>query len=264
MPEQKMGKVYITGAGPGDPGLLTLNAKKALEEADVIIYDHLVTEECMRFCQESIRKIYVGKMRGKHTYPQEEINRMIAQEAETGHIVVRLKGGDPFIFGRGSEECLYLRERNIEFEVVPGISALSAVPAYAGIPLTHRNVSTHFTVVTGHERFGKEPLSVNWKALAEMGGTLVIYMGVTNIRGIANALMQHGRQPETPVSVIRWGTTPEQEEIAGTLDSIADQIEGINLRPPGLIIIGEVVRYHDQINWFHPEEFNEVTSEKED
>lgn len=246
----KPGKVYITGAGPGDPGLLTLNAKKALEAADVLIYDHLVSEDCMKFCKESIKKIYVGKTAGKHTYPQEEINRMIAEEALAGNTVVRLKGGDPFIFGRGSEECLYLRECNIPFEVVPGISALSAVPAYAGIPLTHRNLSTHFCVVTGHEEFGKDSFSVNWKTVAELGGTLVIYMGITNIRGIADELMKHGRESDTPVSVIRWGTTPQQELVVGTLSTIADQIEAVQLRPPGLIIIGEVVDYHNQINWF--------------
>lgn len=250
--QNTIGKVYLTGAGPGDPGLLTLHAKRALEEADVLIYDHLVTEDCMAFCRREVRKIYVGKTAGKHTYPQEEINRMIAEEAKAGNCVVRLKGGDPFIFGRGSEECLYLREQKIPFEVIPGISALSAVPAYAGIPLTHRDLSTHFTIVTGHERFGKERLSVNWKALAEMGGTLVIYMGITNMRGIADALMTHGRSPDAPVSVIRWGTTPQQEQHTGTLSTIADQIEAVNLRPPGLIIIGEVVQYHDQINWFAP------------
>lgn len=245
-------KVFITGAGPGDPGLLTLNAKKAIEEADVLIYDHLVSDDCLVFCKPDVKKIFVGKTAGKHTFPQEDINRMIADEAKAGNTVVRLKGGDPFIFGRGSEECLYLRDQNIPYEVIPGISALSAVPAYAGIPLTHRDLSTHFTVVTGHERFGKEPLSVNWKSLAEMGGTLVIYMGITNIRGITEALMSHGRSAGTPVSVIRWGTTPQQEQYTGTLSTIADQIERINLRPPGLIIIGEVVQYHDQINWFTP------------
>ena len=248
----RKGKVYLVGAGPGDPGLLTLRGRDLLQQADVVIYDHLVLEGCLAHVNPSARRIYVGKIAGKHTKTQDQINELLVTEARAGNGVVRLKGGDPFVFGRGGEECLYLQEHGVAFEVVPGVSALAAVPACAGIPLTFRNVATHFIVVTGHEQDSKTVPDVDWKAVSRLGGTLVIFMGVLRIRWITEELLRGGLSPETPAAVIRWGTVPEQQVLAGTLATIAGEVERVKLHPPGLIVIGEVVRLRDRLNGFDP------------
>ncbi|MBI1388589.1 MAG: uroporphyrinogen-III C-methyltransferase [bacterium] len=243
-------KVILIGAGPGDPGLLTLRGRDALLGADVVVYDNLVSEEIVALAPPAAERIYVGKMAGKHTMPQEAINELLVREARSGRRVVRLKGGDPFVFGRGAEECVYLRDNGVEFEIVPGVSAAAAVPAYAGIPLTHRELAASFHVITGHEHACKDETSIDWRAVAGLEGTLVIFMGVTTLRSIADALIRHGRSSETPVAAIRWGTVPEQRTLTAPLRSIADEAERAGLRPPGLIVVGEVVRLREQLNWF--------------
>ncbi|MDP8243469.1 MAG: uroporphyrinogen-III C-methyltransferase [Candidatus Hinthialibacter antarcticus] len=250
MPEQNTGVVYLVGAGPGDPGLLTVKGRDALLRAEVLVYDNLVADEIVALAPPSAERIYVGKTAGRHTMPQESINELLAEQALDGKIVVRLKGGDPFIFGRGSEECIHLRERGARFEVVPGISAAAAVPAYAGIPVTSRNLATSVHIITGHEHAFKENASVDWSSLAKVEGTLVIFMGVYALQSIAIALINHGRNPQTPAAAIRWGTTPEQHTITGTLQTIAAQVEQAGMRPPGLIVIGEVVGLRDSMEWF--------------
>ncbi len=250
MPEPKQGIVYIVGAGPGDPGLLTIKGRDALQRCGVLVYDNLVADEVIALAPPSAERIYVGKTAGRHTMPQEAINELLAQHALAGKTVVRLKGGDPFIFGRGSEECIYLNQRGVRFEVAPGVSAAAAVPAYAGIPLTSRNLSTSVHIITGHEHAFKENASVNWASLAKVDGTLVVFMGVYAIQSIADALIQHGRDPQTPAAVIRWGATPEQQTITGPLQTIAKQVEDANLRPPALIVIGDVVGLRESMQWF--------------
>lgn len=244
------GRVYLVGAGPGDPGLLTVRGLELLRRAEAIVYDHLVSGEILDLAPPQARRVYVGKIAGKHTLSQDEINALLLDEARRGSLVVRLKGGDPFIFGRGGEECLFLRDHGIEFEVVPGVSAVSAVPAYAGIPLTSRDYSTAFIAVTGHEHNEKERPQVDWSLLARLDATLVVFMGILSLRSICEELLRYGRSPNTPVAVIRWGTTMEQETITGTLATIADQVEQTRLRPPGLIVIGEVVRLREKLAWF--------------
>ena len=244
------GRVILVGAGPGDPGLITVRGREALEQADVVIYDHLVSEAVVNLAPLRARRIYVGKVAGKHTMTQDAINTLLVQEALSGHNVVRLKGGDPFIFGRGGEECLALHEQGIEYEVVPGVSAFSAVPAYAGIPLTFRDLSAAFLAVTGHEHESKEEPDVDWAAVARIKGTLVIFMGVLTIREIFSKLIHYGKSPDTPAAVIRWGTLPHQTVWVGTLETLPDEVERAHLRPPGLIVVGEVVRLREQLNWF--------------
>jgi uroporphyrinogen III methyltransferase/synthase len=251
--EQKQslqGRVILVGAGPGDPELITVRGLTELRKCDMVVYDHLVSAELLKEIPPHAEAVYVGKKAGKHIKSQEEINAFLLENARQGKTVVRLKGGDPFIFGRGGEECLYLREHGIPYEVVPGVSAMSAVPTYAGIPLTHRDVSSSFVVVTGHENPEKGDLQIDWKTVAEMGGTLVIFMGVLNLPSIAAQLIRYGRSPETPVAVIRWGTIAEQLTIEGTLGTIVQQIQEQNLRPPGLVVIGEVVALRGKLQWF--------------
>lgn len=244
------GYVYLVGAGPGDPGLLTVRGREVLEQCDVLVYDNLVLEAVINLVPASARRIYVGKEAGHHTFPQEEISALLVREARAGNRVVRLKGGDPFIFGRGSEECELLRANQIPFEVIPGVSATSAVPAYAGIPLTARNMATSFHVVTGHEHADKERNTVNWQAMARLDGTLVIFMGVTTLGSITEALIRYGRDPQTPAAAIRWGTTDQQKTLTATLATLADVVEQAQLRPPALIVIGNVVALRETLQWF--------------
>ena len=248
--QTKLGRVILVGAGPGDPGLITVRGRDAIKRADVVVFDHLVCKELVDIAPANAKHIYVGKKVGKHTLKQEEINELLVHEARQGHSVVRLKGGDPFIFGRGAEECELLRDNGIEFEIVPGVSAAAAVPAYAGIPITCRDYSTSFIAVTGHEHACKEKSDVDWASIARVNGTLVIFMGVLNIERIANELMKNGKSPETPTAVIRWGTYSYQKTIIGSLSTIADQVKSANLRPPALIVVGEVVRFRESLNWF--------------
>ncbi|MBN2439500.1 MAG: uroporphyrinogen-III C-methyltransferase [Deltaproteobacteria bacterium] len=245
----KRGKVYIIGAGPGDPGLITLRGAACIREADVIIYDHLVSPEILRHAGEKVCRIYAGKQGGDHTLSQGEINRRLVEEAGKGAVVARIKGGDPFIFGRGGEEAEALREAGIPFEVVPGISSAVAVPAYAGIPLTHRNHTSTVAFVTGHEDPTKEKSDIDWEAMAGIG-TLVFLMGVKNLPAIAENLIRCGKPAETPAALIRRGTTPEQETLTGTLADIAGMAAERGFAPPAILVVGGVVGLRETMNWF--------------
>ena len=246
---EKQGKVYIIGAGPGDPGLITVKGLRCLKEADVVIYDHLVSEEIIRQAKAPARFIYAGKKGGAHTLPQEEINRRLVEEAKQGHIVARVKGGDPFIFGRGGEEAETLAHAGIPFEVIPGVSSAVAVPAYAGIPLTHRGYTSTLAFVTGHEDPTKDESDVDWETLAGIG-TLVFLMGVKNLRHITSNLMAYGKEGDTPAALIRWGTTEDQETLTGTLSDIARKAEDRKFSPPAILVVGDVVTLRKELNWF--------------
>jgi uroporphyrinogen III methyltransferase/synthase len=245
----KQGKVYIIGAGPGDPRLITLRGAECIREADVIIYDHLVSPEILRHAGEKARRIYAGKQGGDHTLSQDEINRRLVEEAGRGNVVARLKGGDPFIFGRGGEEAEVLREAGIPFEIVPGVTSAVAVPAYAGIPLTHRNHTSTVAFVTGHEDPTKGKSDIDWAALAGIG-TLVFLMGVKNLPAIAENLIRCGKDAATPAALIRRGTTPEQETLTGTLGDIALKADERRFAPPAILVVGGVVGLRETMNWF--------------
>lgn len=241
--------VYIIGAGPGDPGLITLRGVECIREAEVIIYDHLVNPEILHHARPNVRRIYAGKRGGEHTLVQDEINRRLVEEAGNGAVVARIKGGDPFIFGRGGEEAEVLREAGIPFEVVPGVSSAVAVPAYAGIPLTHRNHAASVAFVTGHENPNKGRSDIDWPKLAGIG-TLVFLMGVKNLKAIAENLIHCGKEPATPAALIRWGTTPDQETLTGTLGDIALKAEAARFSPPAVFVVGGVVGLRETLNWF--------------
>jgi uroporphyrinogen III methyltransferase/synthase len=250
MAHGKGGKVYLVGSGPGDPGLLTLKAKECLEKADVVIYDYLANAVFLDYTQKEAERIYVGKEGGRHTLGQNEINRLIVEKAREARTVVRLKGGDPFIFGRGGEEAQELVKAGIPFEVVPGVTSAIAVPAYAGIPLTHRDFTATVAFVTGHEDPTKETSNIAWDKIATGIGTLVFLMGVGNLPKIAASLMEHGRSPDTPVAVIRAGTVPAQRTVMGSLVNIADLAQGDKIKPPAIIVVGDVVSLRHDLNWF--------------
>ncbi|HAA26398.1 MAG TPA: uroporphyrinogen-III C-methyltransferase [Cyanobacteria bacterium UBA8553] len=239
-----LGKVYLVGAGPGDPGLLTVKGKVLLENADVVIYDALVSPQILAMINPDAEKINAGKRRGRHSLVQEETTQLLIEKAQTNAVVVRLKGGDPFVFGRGGEEMEDLVNAGIPVEVVPGITSGIAAPAYIGIPLTHRDYSSSVTFVTGHEAAGKYRPEVNWKAIAHGSETIVIYMGVHNLPHIVEQLTTAGRSPETPVALVRWGTRPEQEQLIGTLESIVEQVEVSGFEAPAIAVIGNVVNLH--------------------
>lgn len=243
-----IGKVYLVGAGPGDPGLITVKGSNFLEEADVVVYDRLVNPSMIRGLKEDVKLIYVGKSSKVHTKTQDEINEILYQEAIAGNMVVRLKGGDPYVFGRGGEEGEYLFDRGVEFEVVPGITSAIGGLAYAGIPITHRGVATSFHVITGHLK--DEDDELNWDALANVDGTLVFLMGVSNLESIANNLIENGKNPDTPVAVITWGTTSKQKVVDGKLSNIYDVAKAANVKPPSLIAIGDVVGIRSKLNFF--------------
>ncbi len=244
------GKVYLIGAGPGDPGLITVKGLRCLETADVVVYDYLANEQLLSRIREGAEKIYVGKKGGDHTLPQGEINQLIIAKAREGKAVARLKGGDPFIFGRGGEEAEELAEAGIPFEVVPGVTSAIAVPAYAGIPLTHRDYTSTVAFVTGHEDPTKEGSKIAWDKISTGIGTLVFLMGVGNLSQIARELIQSGRSPETPVALIRWGTLPEQETVLGRLSDIGETAKARRVKPPVIILVGEVVALREKLNWF--------------
>ncbi|HEU0264263.1 MAG TPA: uroporphyrinogen-III C-methyltransferase, partial [Geobacterales bacterium] len=214
------GYVYLIGAGPGDPGLITVKGRDCIAAADVVIYDYLANEALLTYAREDAELIYAGKVGGEHNRLQSEINELIVSQALKGRIVARLKGGDPFIFGRGGEECEALVAARIPFSVVPGVTAGIAAPAYAGIPLTHRDITTSVAFVTGHERPGKDESGIDWQRLSLGSGTVVFYMGVKSLGRICESLISHGRSPSTPVALIRWGTRPEQQVLEGTLADI--------------------------------------------
>jgi uroporphyrinogen III methyltransferase / synthase len=245
----KTGKVYLVGAGPGDPGLLTVRGLQLLHIAQVIVYDQLVNPLLLEEASPVANRIYVGKQAGRHCIAQEEINRLLIDHARLGYEVVRLKGGDPFVFGRGGEEAEALADANIPFEVVPGVSSAVAVPAYAGIPVTHRKFASSFAVVTGHET-PKAHAAVDWSKLANAVDTLVILMGVKSLPRITAQLLAHGRSLETPVAVVRWGTTNEQETITGTLADIVQKTA--HVKSPVVIVVGKVVDLRGRLDWFVP------------
>jgi uroporphyrinogen III methyltransferase/synthase len=248
MVAEARGKVYLIGAGPGDPGLLTLKGKRCLEEADVVVYDYLANPRLLRYSRAEAELIFVGKQAGRHTLPQEEIGRLLIERAKLGKVVARLKGGDPFIFGRGGEEAEELVAAGIPFEVVPGVTAAVAAPAYAGIPLTHRDLTSTVAFITGHEDPTKDASGIAWDKIATGIGTLVFFMGVGQLPEIAAKLMGHGRSPQTPAAVIRWGTRAEQEVVTGTLGDIAEKCRG--MKPPAIILVGEVVALREKLRWF--------------
>ncbi|SEN01150.1 uroporphyrinogen-III C-methyltransferase [Lihuaxuella thermophila] len=244
------GMVYLVGAGPGDPGLITVKGLEAIKKADVIVYDRLASPQLLKHAKEGAELIYVGKLPDRHTLSQEEINELLVDKAKEGKVVTRLKGGDPFIFGRGGEEAERCVEEGIPFEVVPGITSAIAVPAYAGIPVTHRDFNSSFSIVTGHERPEKTESSIRWDRLATATETLIFLMGVSNLPFIVEQLRKHGRSKETPVALIRWGTRVEQETLVGTLENIVQKVQEANFRSPAIIIVGEVVRLRDKLSWF--------------
>ncbi len=245
----KSGKVFIIGAGPGDAGLITLKAVEALLAADLVVYDNLVNEELLKFAPPQANFIYAGKKGGDHTLPQEQINELLVREAQAGNTVARLKGGDPFIFGRGGEEAQMLAEHNIAFEIIPGITSAIAVPAYAGIPLTHRGFTSTVAFVTGHEDPTKEKSDIDWPALAKIG-TLVFLMGVKNLPQITKELIKNGKAPETPVALIRNGTLPTQQVLVGMLSNIVILAHANDFRPPAILVVGDVVDLRDSLRWF--------------
>jgi uroporphyrin-III C-methyltransferase len=239
-----LGKVYLVGAGPGDPGLMTLKGKGLLECADVVIYDALVSPQIVAMINPQAEKIDAGKRIGRHSLLQEQTTQLLIDKAQTHAVVVRLKGGDPFVFGRGGEEMQDLVRAGVSVEVVPGVTSGIAAPAYAGIPLTHRDYSSSVTFVTGHESAGKYRPKINWGAIAHGSETIVIYMGVHNLPYIIAELSSAGLSAETPVALIRWGTRPEQEELIGTLGAIVAQVEAAQFGAPAIAVIGDVVQLH--------------------
>ena len=244
------GKVFLIGAGPGDPGLITRKAVECIEHCDVIIYDYLASPALLSIASRQAEQIYVGKKGGDHTMKQEQINQLIVDKALDGQTVCRLKGGDPYIFGRGGEEAEILKKYDIPFEVVPGITAGIAAPAYAGIPLTHRKMTSTLAFVTGHEDPTKSESSIHWPSLAKGIGTLVFYMGVKQLPGIVEQLLTHGKPKDTPVALVRWGTTSQQQTVTGSLENIVEIVQKAGLRAPAIIVVGDVVSLRDQLNWF--------------
>ncbi|QEY13619.1 siroheme synthase CysG [Cellvibrio sp. KY-YJ-3] len=244
------GEVYLVGGGPGDPELLTLRALRLMQQADVVLYDRLVSDGVMELVRRDAERIYVGKRRSEHAMEQENINQLLVDLAKEGKRVLRLKGGDPFIFGRGGEEIELLAQNNIPFQVVPGITAASGCSAYAGIPLTHRDYAQSVRFVTGHLK--SDNTNLQWPELANPTQTLVFYMGLVGLKEICESLISHGRSPQTPVALIEKGTTQEQRVLIADLQSIADVVAANDVHAPTLFIVGEVVKLHDSLKWFNP------------
>ena len=244
-----MGKVYLVGAGPGDPELITVKGLTCIQKADVILYDRLINEELLSYAKKDAELIFCGKLPGYHTMQQETINHFLIRHAKKGKIVVRLKGGDPFVFGRGGEEAEALANNGIDFEIVPGITSGIAAAAYAGIPVTHRDFSSSVAFVTGHKRDGSQE-EIKWESLAKGIDTIAIYMGISNLPYIRDQLIKHGKAPSTPVAVIQWGTLYEQRTVTATLETIVETVQQKRIENPSMIIIGEVVTLRDKIHWF--------------
>ena len=244
------GYVYLIGAGPGDPGLITVKGRDCLARAQVVLYDYLANDELLRIAPQDAELIYAGKVGGEHNQAQGQINDLLVEKALAGKVVARLKGGDSFIFGRGGEECEALAAAGVPFEVVPGITAGVGATSYAGIPLTHRGVTTSVAFVTGHEKHGKFSSEVDWEGLSLGSGTVVFYMGIKNLPQIAQNLISNGRAPGTPVALIRWGTRPEQEVLTGTLADIAEKAQASGFKAPAITVVGEVVNLRQQLRWF--------------
>ena len=247
-----LGKVYLVGAGPGDPGLFTLKGKGLLECADVVVYDALVSAAILQMINPQAEKLDAGKRRGRHSLSQAEITQLLINKAQNNAVVVRLKGGDPFVFGRGGEEMADLIKAGIAVEVVPGVTSGIAAPAYAGIPLTHRDYSSSVTFVTGHEGAGKYRPIVKWSAIAHGSETIVVYMGIHNLPYIIEQLQLAGLSVDTPIALVRWGTRIEQEELVGTLATIVKQVEESQFSAPAIAVIGEVVNLHHILPSYRP------------
>jgi len=259
----KFGKVYLVGAGPGDPGLITVKGLACLKQADVVVYDRLVDENVLHEARSDAEKIYVGKAPDHHTLEQGMINQLLIQKAREGKVVVRLKGGDPFVLGRGGEEAEALVENNIPFEVVPGVSSAVAVPAYAGIPVTYRGVASSFTVVTGHKASDRGEPNIAWDKLATGTDTLVILMGIGNLAYVVDQLIKNNKPPSTPVAVITHGTTDHQRCVTGTLQDIVAKVKSEDLKPPSVVVVGDVVRFREYLHWFdNPTTFGSTVRQK--
>lgn len=242
------GKVYLIGAGPGDPRLLTIKGKECLEIADVVLYDRLIAPELLAYARTDARKVYVGKASDHHAVPQQEINQLLVDEALSGNVVARLKGGDPFVFGRGAEEAEALVAHGIPFEVVPGVTSAIGALAYAGIPVTHRELASGFHVVTGHECVNS--IGVKWELLVSENQTLVILMGLAHLEEIVTRLIDAGRRKSTPAAVVRWGSTPRQQVVIGNLENIATLVRDQDLRPPAIVVVGDVVQLAEKLRWY--------------
>ncbi|HEY9052201.1 MAG TPA: uroporphyrinogen-III C-methyltransferase [Gammaproteobacteria bacterium] len=256
--------VYLVGSGPGDPDLLTVKALRLIQQADVVVYDRLVSDEILALIPAGIKKVFVGKASGNHHMKQEQINKLLVTLAKTNRSIVRLKGGDPFIFGRGSEEALFLLQHDIDFDYVPGITAASAVSAYAGIPLTHRGIARSVRLITGHCQ-ANQPLELNWNSLADRDTTLVFYMGLANLEQLQQELIKAGLPATTPAAVVENGTTSRQRRCISTLTNLQNDVNQMSIKSPALIIIGEVVSLADELNWFTPQsaedDFNQQVAE---
>lgn len=250
----RTGKVYLVGAGPGDPKLITMRGAELIEQADVLIYDRLVHPDLLAYARNGAELVYCGKSSGHHSMPQEKINSELVRYARAGKQVVRLKGGDPFVFGRGGEEAEACVTAGVPFDVVPGVTSGIAAPAYAGIPVTHREYGSSFAVITGHGKAG-QPVEIEWEKLATAVDTLVFYMGVSNLPDIVKALRLHGRSSDTPVALVRWGTyVDRQETLVGTLGNIVSEVERTGFTAPAIIVVGNVVKLREKLAWFEPKQ----------
>ena len=247
---QTRGKVYLIGAGPGDPGLITVKAKECIETADVVVYDYLASPYLLDYAGKEAEIIYVGKKGGDHTLTQDKINQLLVEKARLGKNVARLKGGDPFVFGRGGEEAQELLADGIDYEVIPGVTSAVAAPAYAGIPVTHRDHTSFVSFITGHERPDKKESRMQWDVFAKSDATLVFLMGVKNLPNITARLMEHGKPSDTPVALVRWGTTTRQQTVTGTLATIVDEVKKAGLKSPAIIVVGHVVSLREELAWF--------------
>ncbi len=248
--KNKIGNCVLVGAGPGELGLVTLRAKECIEQAEVLVYDYLCNPEMLDWAPEGAEKIYAGKKAGEHTLSQEEINALLVERARGGKRIVRLKGGDPFVFGRGGEEAQALAAAGVPFEIVPGVTSAVAGPAYAGIPITHRGSNSHVTFFTGHEDPAKSETSIDFDALGRLGGTQVMLMGVDRIGAIAKEMLAHGVRPDLPVALIRWATTPRQETLVATLETVAQRVAATGFSAPAVAVFGDVVALRGELNWF--------------
>ncbi len=242
-------RVYLVGAGPGDPGLLTLKGRAAIERADVLVYDRLVSPRLLGYARPDCELVYVGKTPDHHTLPQHKINALLVKKALAGNVVVRLKGGDPFVFGRGGEEAEELRDHGLPYEVVPGVTSAIAAPAYAGIPVTHRDAASSFTVITGHERDGKGTSAIPWGQVSRLKGTLVFLMGMENLPRIVDNLVGHGMDPATPAAVVRYGTWPMQRTVCAPLASLEERVGEEGIENPAVIVVGQVAALRERLSW---------------
>ncbi|UTR14315.1 uroporphyrinogen-III C-methyltransferase [Salipaludibacillus sp. LMS25] len=247
---QSKGIIYFVGAGPGDPKLITVRGVELLQQAEVVIYDRLVNPQLLSHAKKDVHLIYCGKTPNEPSISQEAINNLLVFHGLKGQTVVRLKGGDPGIFGRVGEEAAFCRKHNLQFEIVPGITSGIAAPIYAGIPLTHREFSSSFAVITAHRRKNSETDDINWRSLAKGIDTLVFYMGVKQVDHIQQKLILHGRSPETPVAIIRWGTCDNQETVTSTLAEITDVVKSRHIQAPAIIVVGNVVKVREDLSWF--------------